>query len=151
MKKVQRKSKDGEKGSDKEKDEKIKLESPGSDYIIDGNFGQPLNPNLPFSPEGTLFLLHLQHIGSIIHIGFLDYQNSGDSNMSSDLSLDGSNFDQLDDASDTMSLQNLDLHPNHLGLEGNQYLTQNNNNNLSCIDKLYQMQSQWLGASLVEQ
>lgn len=52
MKKVQRKSKDGEKGSDKEKDDKIKQESPGSDYIIDGSFGQPLNPNLPFSPEG---------------------------------------------------------------------------------------------------
>ena len=52
MKKVQRKSKDGEKGSDKEKDDKIKQESPGSDYIIDGGFGQPLNPNLPFSPEG---------------------------------------------------------------------------------------------------
>lgn len=53
MKKVQRKSKDGDKGSDKEKDDKIKQESPGSDYIIDGNFGQPLNPNLPFSPDGN--------------------------------------------------------------------------------------------------
>lgn len=52
MKKVQRKSKDGDKNSDKEKEEKIKQESPGSDYIIDGGFGQPLNPNLPFSPEG---------------------------------------------------------------------------------------------------
>lgn len=53
MKKVQRKSKDGDKGSDKEKDDKIKQESPGSDYIIDGgSFGQPLNPNLPFSPDG---------------------------------------------------------------------------------------------------
>lgn len=53
MKKVQRKSKDGDKGSDKEKDDKIKQESPGSDYIIDGGtFGQPLNPNLPFSPDG---------------------------------------------------------------------------------------------------
>lgn len=53
MKKVQRKSKDGDKGSDKDKDDKIKQESPGSDYIIDGSFGQPLNPNLPFSPEGN--------------------------------------------------------------------------------------------------
>lgn len=57
MKKVQRKSKDGEKGSDKEKDEKIKQESPGSDYIIDGGFGQPLNPNLPFSPDGKIEVL----------------------------------------------------------------------------------------------
>lgn len=70
--------------------------------------------------------------------------------MSSDLSLDGSNFDHLDDASDTMSLQNLDLQSNHLSLEGSHYLT-HNNNNLSCIDKLYQMQNQWLGASMIEQ
>ena len=51
MKKVSRKAKtDGDKGSDKEKDDKIKQESPSSDYILDGGFGQPLNPNLPFSP-----------------------------------------------------------------------------------------------------
>lgn len=53
IKKVQRKSKtDGEKGNDKDKDDKIKQESPGSDYIIDSSYGQPLNPNLPFSPDG---------------------------------------------------------------------------------------------------
>lgn len=58
MKKVSRKSKsDGDKSSDKEKDDKIKQESPNSsDYIMDGNFGQPLNPNLPFSPEGKLII-----------------------------------------------------------------------------------------------
>lgn len=51
MKKVQRKSKDGGDKSDKEKEDKIKQESPGSDYI-DNGYGQPLNPNLPFSPDG---------------------------------------------------------------------------------------------------
>ena len=54
MKKVQRKSKDGGDKGDKDKDEKIKQESPGSDYIMDNGYGQPLNPNLPFSPEGML-------------------------------------------------------------------------------------------------
>ncbi|CRL06681.1 CLUMA_CG019478, isoform A [Clunio marinus] len=132
MKKVQRKSKDGEKGSDKEKDDKIKQESPSSDYIIDGTFGQPLNPNLPFSPE--------------------DYPaHSGDSICSSDISLDGSNFDHLDDASDTMSLQNLDLHANQLSIEASHFLHNNNNNNLSCIDKLYQMQSQYFIGTPIEQ
>lgn len=59
MKKVSRKAKtDGDKGSDKEKDDKIKQESPSSDYILDGNFGQPLNPNLPFSPEGEFLALN---------------------------------------------------------------------------------------------
>ena len=62
MKKVQRKSKDSDKGSDKEKDDKIKQESPGSDYIIDGNFGQPLNPNMPFSPEGRVYTLNKNNI-----------------------------------------------------------------------------------------
>jgi LIM homeobox transcription factor 1 len=52
MKKVQRKQKENEKNGDKEKNEKVKEESPGSDYIIDGNFGKPLNPNIPFSPDG---------------------------------------------------------------------------------------------------
>jgi LIM homeobox transcription factor 1 len=65
MKKVQRKSKDGDKGSDKEKEDKIKQESPGSDYIIDGGFGQPLNPNLPFSPEGKLLYTFVYKIVEI--------------------------------------------------------------------------------------
>lgn len=52
MKKVQRKQKEGEKHGDKEKDEKSKRDSPGSDYIMDGSFGKPLNPNIPFSPDG---------------------------------------------------------------------------------------------------
>ena len=60
MKKLQRKSKgDGEKGGDKDKEDKIKEESPGSDYIIDNSYGQPLNPNIPFSPEGNKRLIVL--------------------------------------------------------------------------------------------
>lgn len=55
MKKVQRKSKDGGDKSDKDKEDKIKQESPSSDYIVDNGYGQPLNPNLPFSPDGNLF------------------------------------------------------------------------------------------------
>lgn len=62
MKKVQRKSKDGSDKSDKDKDDKIKQESPGSDYIVDNGYGQPLNPNLPFSPEGKLFKIILSTI-----------------------------------------------------------------------------------------
>lgn len=58
MKKVQRKSKDGDK-SDKDKEDKIKQESPGSDYILDNGYGQPLNPNLPFSPDGNFFFFLL--------------------------------------------------------------------------------------------
>jgi LIM homeobox transcription factor 1 len=65
MKKIQRKAKqDGDKGSekDKDKDEKvIKQESPSSEhghYLgLDSSFSsssQPLNPNLPYSPEGQL-------------------------------------------------------------------------------------------------
>lgn len=54
MKKVQRKSKDGGDKSDKDKEDKIKQESPSSDYILDNGYGQPLNPNLPFSPDGNI-------------------------------------------------------------------------------------------------
>lgn len=61
MKKIQRKAKNGEdkKGDDSGKDEKsIKQESPSSEhghYLMDSSFSsssQPLNPNLPFSPDG---------------------------------------------------------------------------------------------------
>lgn len=83
---------------------------------------------------------------------FVDYPgHSGDSNLSSELSLDGSNFDHLDDASDTMSLQNLDLQAHQLSVDGAHYLHHNNNNSLSCIDKLYQMQSQYFIATPIEQ
>ncbi|XP_070509544.1 LIM homeobox transcription factor 1-beta isoform X1 [Chironomus tepperi] len=136
-KKIQRKSKSGDdKGSDKEKDDKIKQESPDSDYILDNSYGQPLNPNLPFSPD--------------------DYPaHSNDSICSSDISLDGSNFDHLDDASDTVSLHNLNLSSHHLQID---QLNINNNNNLSTtanlmthIDKLYQMQSSYFIGASIEQ
>lgn len=76
--------------------------------------------------------------------------------MSSELSLDGSNFDHLDDASDTMSLQNLDLQSNHLSLDASHYNLHhnNNNNNLSCIDKLQQlcqMQNSYFVGTPIEQ
>lgn len=64
MKKIQRKAKqEGDKSADKEKDKdekSIKQESPSSEH---GNYlgldtpysasSQPLNPNLPYSPDGT--------------------------------------------------------------------------------------------------
>lgn len=60
MKKIQRKAKnDGDKKGDLDKDDKsIKQESPNSDhghYLMENSFSsgsQPLNPNLPFSPDG---------------------------------------------------------------------------------------------------
>lgn len=64
MKKIQRKAKNGDdkKGDDSGKDEKsVKQESPSSEhdhYLMDGSFSstsQPLNPNIPFSPEGTKY------------------------------------------------------------------------------------------------
>lgn len=69
MKKIQRKSKnDGDKTEDENgnKDKSIKQESPNSEYGmylgLDGSYSssQPLNPNMPFSPDGnriSLFFL----------------------------------------------------------------------------------------------
>ncbi|XP_058459767.1 LIM homeobox transcription factor 1-beta isoform X2 [Malaya genurostris] len=106
MKKISRKNKTGQNNNsdndknNSDKDEKsIKLESPSSDhghYLgVDGSYGsstQPLNPNLPYSPDFP--------------------ENSDASMCSSDISLDES-FDNLDEGtSDTMSLQNLDLQTN---------------------------------------
>ncbi|XP_055377120.1 LIM homeobox transcription factor 1-beta [Condylostylus longicornis] len=155
MKKIQRKAnKDGSKnsdGSDKDKDDKsIKQESPNSEhgnYLgLDGSYSsnQPLNPNLPYSPD--------------------DFPtNSNDSFCSSDLSLDGSNFDLNDEGtSDTISLKNLDLNSNGNGGHNNSAhdafnnLNNNNNNNghhghsnssgpnsINPIDKLYLMQNSY--------
>lgn len=150
MKKVQRKSKDGGDKSDKDKDDKIKQESPGSDYIMDNGYGQPLNPNLPFSPEGNFYKgWTLDTI--LIKLFSLDYPGHSDSICSSDISLDGSNFDHLDDASDSVSLQNLDLHSHHL-TQLEHHLNNNNNNSIvTHIDKLYQMQSSYFIAESVEQ
>lgn len=131
MKKIQRKSKnDGDKDLDKD-DKSIKQESPNSDhghYLMENSFSsgsQPLNPNLPFSPDYNA--------------------NSNDSICSSDISdLDGSNFDHLDDAT-TETLQNLDFTSQH------NHVCENNNNHLADlaiipvthIDKLYLMQNSY--------
>ena len=88
---------------------------------------------------------------------FIDYPaHSNDSICSSDISLDGSNFDHLDDASDSVSLHNLNLSSHHLQLD--QLQINNNNNNLSStanlmthIDKLYQMQSSYFIGASIEQ
>jgi LIM homeobox transcription factor 1 len=142
MKKIQRKSKsnannaDADKNNSDKDDKSIKMESPNSEhghYLgMDSSFSsssQPLNPNLPYSPD--------------------DFPDHSDASMcSSDISLDGSQFDNLDDAaSETMSLQNLDMQPHY---------NNNNNNNISTnithIDKLYLMQNNYFtGPSLIEQ
>ncbi|KAF9800658.1 hypothetical protein SFRURICE_015312 [Spodoptera frugiperda] len=139
MKKIQRKAKqEGEKNNDKEKDKdekSIKQESPSSEhgnYLgLDGAYSassQPLNPNLPYSPD--------------------DYPaHSGDSFCSSDISLDGSNFDQLDEgASDTMSLQNLEVQHHshqHPGHSAHEPLNLGTGSVVNPIDKLYLMQNSY--------
>jgi LIM homeobox transcription factor 1 len=66
MKKISRKSKNGEKQSDDKDEKSIKQESPSSEhghYLgMDRSYSsssQPLNPNLPFSPEGKPDFLKL--------------------------------------------------------------------------------------------
>ncbi|XP_037930830.1 LIM homeobox transcription factor 1-beta [Teleopsis dalmanni] len=145
MKKIQRKAKNGNgtnsgrSGDDKDndKDEKsIKQESGSaseSSYLgLDSTFAsQPLNPNLPFSPD--------------------DYPaNSNDSFCSSDLSLDGSNFDQLDDDGDSLSLNNLELQSTCSS--GNQHsnaqdmIANLSTNLINPIDKLYLMQNSYFSS-----
>lgn len=85
---------------------------------------------------------------------FSDYLgNSNDSFCSSDISLDGSNFDHLDEAtSDTLSLQNLDLQASHIHsnlLEnGTNGLSSSTSNigNINPIDKLYLMQNSYFNS-----
>ncbi|CAD7002735.1 unnamed protein product [Ceratitis capitata] len=151
MKKIQRKAKNGGGGGggngggvnarsgdekdigkdDKDIKQECGLTGVESAYLSlgDSGFGsQPLNPNLPFSPD--------------------DYpHNSNDSFCSSDLSLDGSNFDQLDDDADSLSLNNLELQST--GSSGNQHSNPHDMiANLSTslvnpIDKLYLMQNSY--------
>lgn len=79
--------------------------------------------------------------------------NSNDSFCSSDISLDDSNFDNLDEAtSDTLSLQNLDLQASQL----HSNLMESNSNgmqttataigNVNPIDKLYLMQNSYFNS-----
>ncbi|CAG9763306.1 unnamed protein product [Ceutorhynchus assimilis] len=129
MKKIQRKQKqeDGKSPSDKDKSDKdekmIKQESSpaSSEFGMGlgyGGSGQPLNPNMPYSPDDN-YPAH-----------------SGESFCSSDISLDDStNFDHLDEGtSDTMSLQNLEM-------------THGDNGSLANpIDKLYLMQNSYFSS-----
>lgn len=77
--------------------------------------------------------------------------NSNDSFCSSDISLDGSNFDHLDEAtSDTLSLQNLDLHTTHIhnNLLDSAAAAPNSTatGNINPIDKLYLMQNSYFNS-----
>ncbi|XP_063236323.1 LIM homeobox transcription factor 1-beta [Bacillus rossius redtenbacheri] len=145
MKKLQRKAKqeadNKTSSSDKDKDSKddkvIKQEPLSSDhnhYLSlnglgsgDGSYtpssSQPLNPNIPFSPDDA-YPTH-----------------SGESFCSSDISLDDStNYEQLDEGgSDTLSLQNLDLPPHPSQSDGLlPGMVQ-----VNPIDKLYLMQNSY--------
>jgi LIM homeobox transcription factor 1 len=71
-----------------------------------------------------------------------------------DTSLDGSNFDNLDEASDSMSLQNLDLHASSLQLDHHNHHNNNNTsttNLMTHIDKLYLMQNSYFNGQPLEQ
>ncbi|EDW18011.2 uncharacterized protein Dmoj_GI13003 [Drosophila mojavensis] len=122
-----------------EKDEKCVKQEHGVDNVgflggMDSAFAsQPLNPNLPFSPD--------------------DYPaNSNDSFCSSDLSLDGSNFDQLDDDADSLSLNNLELQSTSSSGNHNQHsnphdmLANLNTSLINPIDKLYLMQNSYFSS-----
>ncbi|XP_070071255.1 LIM homeobox transcription factor 1-beta isoform X2 [Drosophila takahashii] len=131
-----------DKDTNEKEDKCVKQELGGdsSGYLggLDSTFAsQPLNPNLPFSPD--------------------DYPaNSNDSFCSSDLSLDGSNFDQLDDDADSLSLNNLELQST--SSSGNQHshshshsnphdmLANLNNSLINPIDKLYLMQNSYFSS-----
>ncbi|XP_063701477.1 LIM homeobox transcription factor 1-beta-like [Culicoides brevitarsis] len=132
MKKIQRKAKnDGDKKGDTNKENKsVKVESPSSEhghYLMENSFSsssQPLNPNVPFSPDFN--------------------ENSNDSIGSSDISdFDGSNFDQLDETtSDT--LQNISFSSQHsITCENNNNQFGNISGSVTHIDKLYLMQNSY--------
>ena len=96
------------------------------------------------------FKLRTLHISRVLKfLPFLtDYPaNSNDSFCSSDLSLDGSNFDQLDDDADSLSLNNLELQSTCSS--GNQHsnphdmIANLNNSLINPIDKLYLMQNSY--------
>lgn len=76
-----------------------------------------------------------------------DYHaNSNDSFCSSDISLDGSNFDQLDEAtSDTLSLQNGELH-SHGHNNSHESGIGSLSSGINPIDKLYLMQNSYFNS-----
>lgn len=74
--------------------------------------------------------------------------NSNDSFCSSDLSLDGSNFDNLDDDADSLSLNNLELQSSsssghHHNSNPQDILANLNTSLINPIDKLYLMQNSY--------
>lgn len=106
----------------------------------------------------SLYTLYI-NIYLTVYSPFADYPaNSNDSFCSSDLSLDGSNFDQLDDDADSLSLNNLELqstsssgnHNNHS--HSNQHsnphdmLANLNTSLINPIDKLYLMQNSYFSS-----
>lgn len=147
MKKLQRKAKQeaDQKGTgDKlEKDDKktIKQEPPSGDHnhylSLNGltmrdpdvtyppSGSQPLNPNIPYSPDDA-YPAH-----------------SGESFCSSDISLDDStNFEQMDEGgSDSMSMQNLDMSSGHPPPPPEALLS--GMVQVNPIDKLYLMQNSY--------
>lgn len=146
-----------------EKDEKCVKQEHGVDNVggflgnLDSAFAsQPLNPNLPFSPDGkqSIYALYI-NIYLTVYSPFADYPaNSNDSFCSSDLSLDGSNFDQLDDDADSLSLNNLELqstsssgnHNNHSHSNPHDMLANLNTSLINPIDKLYLMQNSYFSS-----
>lgn len=85
------------------------------------------------------------------HVNISEYHgHSGESFCSSDISLDGSNFDQIDEGtSDTLSLQNLDLQ-NHQPVQHGSLLHEPmslaSNSIINPIDKLYLMQNSYFNS-----
>lgn len=77
--------------------------------------------------------------------------HSGESFCSSDISLDGSNFDQIDEGtSDTLSLQNLDLQNHHQPVQHagllHESMNLTTNSIINPIDKLYLMQNSYFNS-----
>lgn len=94
------------------------------------------------------FLRIKMHLTKSKFLSFVDYPgNSGDSFCSSDVSLDGSSFDHLDEGtSDTLSLQNLDLQTGHGQSGGHESLVSLTAGVINPIDKLYLMQNSYFSS-----
>lgn len=109
-------------------------------------------------------MLLTRYVIGVVRVFIADYPaNSNDSYCSSDISMDGSQFDQLDEAtSDTLSLQNLDLHAGN-GQHNNHQNHTSSDSGIMCgggagggggiqignhnpIDKLYLMQNSYFAA-----
>lgn len=149
----------GDKDSSKDKDEKHKSESsssePSGNYFegqSDDPFtpsgSQPLNPNMPYSPEG-MQNFHFCYSCNFLTKLSLPISSTAESFCSSDISLDDSNG-PLDDSG--TELHNLESHSHpsshhHHGLSsggggsGSEILP--SYNQINPIDKLYLMQNSY--------